>query len=56
MSWYSLYSVDLTCQFTLLQNPKNNVVVRFFQLPLSLRNTLLDPNNGRGTLFSKIAL
>ncbi|GLT88420.1 hypothetical protein SLE2022_064470 [Rubroshorea leprosula] len=29
-----------------LKNLNNNLIVRFFQLPLSLRNVSLDPNNG----------
>ncbi|KAI8555542.1 hypothetical protein RHMOL_Rhmol05G0180500 [Rhododendron molle] len=40
---HSYYLTLLSLRF---KNSKNNVVVRFFQLPLSLRNTLLDPNNG----------
>lgn len=40
------HSYCLTLLSLRLKNPKNNVVVRFFQLPLSLRITLLDPNNG----------
>ncbi|KAI8556998.1 hypothetical protein RHMOL_Rhmol05G0299600 [Rhododendron molle] len=40
------HSYCLTLLSLRFKNSKNNVVVRFFQLPLSLRNTLLDPNNG----------
>ncbi|PSS00223.1 hypothetical protein CEY00_Acc24192 [Actinidia chinensis var. chinensis] len=29
-----------------IPNPSNNLMVRFFQLPLSLRSMSLDPNNG----------
>lgn len=32
--------------FMTLQNPNDNLVVRFFQLALSLRNLALDPDNG----------
>jgi len=40
------HSYCLTLLSLRLKNPKNNIVLRFFQLPLSLRNILLDPNNG----------
>lgn len=37
----------------MLQNMNDNLVVRFFQLPLSLRNISLDPNNGMRIEFHK---
>lgn len=40
------HSFSLTLISSRLKNPNDNLVVRFFQLPLSLRNISLDPNNG----------
>ncbi|GFS38930.1 uncharacterized protein Acr_00g0060280 [Actinidia rufa] len=40
------HSYCLTLISLRLKNPNNNLVVRFFQLPLSLRSMSLDPNNG----------
>lgn len=39
-------SFSLTLISSRLKNPNDNLVVRFFQLPLSLRNISLDPSNG----------
>ncbi|XP_031249114.1 protein EFR3 homolog A [Pistacia vera] len=40
------HSFILTLISVRLKNPNDNLVVRFFQLPLSLRSLSLDPNNG----------
>lgn len=40
------HSFVLTLISSRLKNPNDNLVVRFFQLPLSLRNLSLDLNNG----------
>ncbi|KAI4349895.1 hypothetical protein L6164_010438 [Bauhinia variegata] len=40
------HSYILTLMVLRLKNLKDNLVVRFFQLPLSLCNMLLDPSNG----------
>lgn len=40
------HSFVLTLLSSGLKNPNDNLVVRFFQLPLSLRNVSLDPNDG----------
>nr|XP_023894081.1 uncharacterized protein LOC112006003 [Quercus suber] len=40
------HSFVLTLISSGLKNPNDNLVVRFFQLPLSLRNVSLDPHNG----------
>ncbi|XP_059437223.1 protein SEMI-ROLLED LEAF 2 [Corylus avellana] len=40
------HSFVLTLISSGLKNMNGNLVVRFFQLPLSLRNMALDPNNG----------
>ncbi|KAG7968375.1 hypothetical protein I3843_08G150900 [Carya illinoinensis] len=40
------HSFVLTLISSGLKNSNDNLVVRFFQLPLSLRNTSMDPNNG----------
>ncbi|KAB1202104.1 hypothetical protein CJ030_MR8G004271 [Morella rubra] len=39
------HSFVLTLLSSGLKNPNDNLVVRFFQLPLSLRNVSLDPND-----------
>lgn len=36
-----------------LQSSSDGLMVRFFQLSLSLRNLSLDPNNGIGDLLKK---
>lgn len=49
-SLFSLSVYNYRClpfsEHVMLQNPNANLVVRFFQLPLSLRSLYLDPNNG----------
>ncbi|GAV92254.1 hypothetical protein CFOL_v3_35635 [Cephalotus follicularis] len=40
------HSFILTLISLRLKNPNDELVIRFFQLPLSLRNMLRDPNNG----------
>lgn len=39
------HSYCLTLIYSRMKRPRDNLVIRFFQLPLSLRNLAVDPNN-----------